>query len=137
MAGKKQAATSGVNFINVLHTAFTLVDPESVKRYWWLNYIFWAFGIYEHKSCMLNVDEIDPTFYKRVFCINVFLALNVSRKSCQKALLYVKFVRLTLIDEIDGRCFFLFIYFNFCNIFSFNEINIWFVNIVPQRVKFP
>jgi len=50
---------SGVNFINVLCTAFTLIDPESVKRYWWLNCIFCAFGIYERKSCMLNVDEID------------------------------------------------------------------------------
>jgi len=50
----------GVNFINILRTAFTLVDPESIKRYWWLNCIFCAFGIYEHKSCMLNIDEIDP-----------------------------------------------------------------------------
>ncbi len=25
--------TSGVNFINVLHTAFKRADPESVKRY--------------------------------------------------------------------------------------------------------
>jgi len=26
---------SGVNFINVLRTAFTHANPESVKRYWW------------------------------------------------------------------------------------------------------
>jgi len=29
-----------VNFINVLRKAFTLADPESAKRYWWLNCIF-------------------------------------------------------------------------------------------------
>jgi len=52
--------SSGVNFINVLPTAFMLVDPESAKNYWWLNCIFCAFGIYECKSCTLNVDEIDP-----------------------------------------------------------------------------
>jgi hypothetical protein len=42
----------GLNFINILHTAFTCADPESVKRYWWLNCIFYAFGIYKHK-CFL------------------------------------------------------------------------------------
>ncbi len=42
---------SGLNFINVLSTAFTLVDPKSVKRHWWPNCIFYAFGIYERKSC--------------------------------------------------------------------------------------
>ncbi len=40
-----------LNFINVLYTAFACADPESVKRYWWLNCIFYAFGIYESKSC--------------------------------------------------------------------------------------
>ncbi len=43
--------TSGLNFINILSTAFTLVDPKSVKRHWWLNCIFYTFGIYECKSC--------------------------------------------------------------------------------------
>jgi len=32
-----------LNFINVLRSAFTLVDPKSIKRHWWLNYIFLRF----------------------------------------------------------------------------------------------
>ncbi len=32
----------GLNFIDVLHTAFTLADPESVKRCWWLDCIFFT-----------------------------------------------------------------------------------------------
>jgi len=44
--------SDGLNFINALRTAFTLADPESVKSYWWLNCIFYTFGIYERKSCM-------------------------------------------------------------------------------------
>ncbi len=51
--------TYGLNIINVLHTAFTLVDPKSVKRHWWLNCIFYAFGIYECKSCTSNINDID------------------------------------------------------------------------------
>jgi len=47
---KKNSFTPGVNFINLLRTAFTHADPKSVKRYWWLNCIFYAFGIYYHKS---------------------------------------------------------------------------------------
>jgi len=31
--------------------SFTLTDPASVKRFWWLNCIFYAFGIYNRKSC--------------------------------------------------------------------------------------
>jgi len=47
--------TPGLNFINVLRTAFTLVDPKSVKRHWWPSCIFYAFGIYERKSCIDDV----------------------------------------------------------------------------------
>ncbi len=39
----------GVNFINILYTAFTLVDPKSAKKINNLT-VFYAFGIYEHKS---------------------------------------------------------------------------------------
>jgi hypothetical protein len=44
--------TPGVNFINDLHTAFALVDPESVKITVKSSVSFYAFGIYERKSCM-------------------------------------------------------------------------------------
>jgi len=43
---------AGVNFINVLHTAFALIDPESVKNTVKSSVSFYTFGIYEHKSCM-------------------------------------------------------------------------------------
>ncbi len=49
--------------------------PKAEKRYWWLNCIFYTFGIYECKSCALNVDEIDTrlrnadlTFLNSTFC---------------------------------------------------------------------
>jgi len=42
---------SGVDFINVLRTAFSLVDPESVKNTVKSSASFYAFGIYERKSC--------------------------------------------------------------------------------------
>jgi len=49
---KVREELTGLNFINVLRTAFTLPDPKSIKIYLWLNCIFYAFGIYERKSCM-------------------------------------------------------------------------------------
>jgi len=52
--------SASVNFINVLHTAFALVDPKSVKSTVKSSVFFYAFGIYERKSCMLTVDEIEP-----------------------------------------------------------------------------
>ncbi len=42
---------SGLNFINVLRTAFGLVDPESVKNTPKSSVSFYALGIYERKSC--------------------------------------------------------------------------------------
>jgi len=41
----------GLNFINILRTALTRTDPKSIKRYWWLKCIFYAFGINNSKSC--------------------------------------------------------------------------------------
>jgi len=41
----------GVNFINILRTAFMLVDPKSVKNTVMSKVYFYAFGICEHKSC--------------------------------------------------------------------------------------
>jgi len=52
--------SSGVNFINVLRTDFTLVDPKSVKNTVKSSVSSYAFGICKSKSCMYNVDEIEP-----------------------------------------------------------------------------
>ncbi len=40
-----------VNFINVLRTAFALIDPKSVTNTVKSSVSFYAFGIYERKSC--------------------------------------------------------------------------------------
>jgi len=50
----------GANLINVFWAAFVQADPESSKKGWKLDCLFCAFGIFEHKSCSWNVDEIDP-----------------------------------------------------------------------------
>ncbi len=50
---------SWLNFINVLRTAFALVDPESVKRHGWLNCIFYAFGIYKCKRTLMKLTPYD------------------------------------------------------------------------------
>ncbi len=36
--------TTGLNFINVLCTAFTHVDPKSIKRYWQLDWVLMLWG---------------------------------------------------------------------------------------------
>ncbi len=44
--------TVGVNFINVLCTAYALVDLESVKNTVKSSVPFYTFGIYKRESCM-------------------------------------------------------------------------------------
>ena len=48
---KREKERSGVNFINILRTAFTLVRPKSAKRHCQLDCLFCAFRICKRKSC--------------------------------------------------------------------------------------
>jgi len=50
--------TSGVNFTNISHAAFTCTDPKRLKNSVKLSVSFFSFGICAHKSCEYNVDEI-------------------------------------------------------------------------------
>ncbi len=54
--------TTGVNFINVLHTFFAHVDSKLAKNTVKSALSFYAFGLCKHKSCMKNVDEIEPRY---------------------------------------------------------------------------
>ncbi len=68
--------TPGVNFINVLRTTFVLVVPESVKNTVKSSVSFYAFGIYECKSCTQNVDEFEPrsqTFFLLISRLSPFI----------------------------------------------------------------
>jgi len=51
---------SGINFINVLRTAFALVDPKSVKRYWQLDWILTLLGATGVKAVRKYVGKINP-----------------------------------------------------------------------------
>ncbi len=53
-------STPGLNFINVLLTAFMHAEPKSAKWYWWLNCIFYAFGIYECKNARRMLMKLTP-----------------------------------------------------------------------------
>jgi len=61
--------TPWLNFINILHTAFTLIVPECANKTVKSAVSFGAFGTYERKSCTYNVDEIEPLsrFYVQAF----------------------------------------------------------------------
>jgi hypothetical protein len=52
--------TFGVNFTNILCTAFTYTDPKSAKKYSQAVSLFCVLGIFVRKSFTSNVDEIDP-----------------------------------------------------------------------------
>jgi len=57
---KMIAKQTGVNFINVLRTAVTHVDPECAKKTVKSVVSFGTFGTYESKSCTKNICEITP-----------------------------------------------------------------------------
>ncbi len=52
--------TAGLNFINVLSTAFTSVDPKSVKRYWWLDWVLMILGSTRVKAVRRTLMKSTP-----------------------------------------------------------------------------
>jgi len=52
--------TPGLNFINVLHTAFTLVDPKSVKKIDNLIVIFTLLGSVSVKAVRITLMKLSP-----------------------------------------------------------------------------
>jgi len=61
----------GVNFINVLHTTFTLVDPESVKKIDNLTVFFMLLGSARERWWNWAQESISSTFYARVFITGI------------------------------------------------------------------
>jgi len=51
---------SGLNLINVLRTAFTLVDPESIKRYWQLDWVLTLWGAAGVKAVCRTLMKSSP-----------------------------------------------------------------------------
>ncbi len=78
--------TPGLDFINILCTTFTPVAPQSVRTQVKLSVSFYAFGIYERKSCTQNFDEINTCFL-----VYPILLLTIS-KNC--TLLYSRLILL-------------------------------------------
>ncbi len=52
---------SGLNFSNVLCTAFTLADPKSIKKDCQVVNLFYAFGIYERKMLLKLMAGVNVT----------------------------------------------------------------------------
>jgi len=92
----------GVNFINILRTAFTLVGPKSVKRYWRLDWVLTLWGTTGVKAVRRTLMKSSPGvnfinvlrtnfLYERWFCS--FFYVHVTREKLPKQCLYEKFVR--------------------------------------------
>jgi hypothetical protein len=85
----------GLNFIVIFCTAFTLSDPKSVKRYWWLKSIFYAFGIYKHKMLVKLTPGVNfinilfPRFLYKILAPKITKP-NVTREKLPKRLAYEK-----------------------------------------------
>jgi len=56
----KNLQTLGVNFINVLRTAFTLIGPKSVKRYWRLDWVLTLWGTTGVKAVRRTLMKSSP-----------------------------------------------------------------------------
>jgi len=50
----------GLNFINILCTAFTRGDPKSVERYWWLDWVLTLWGAMGIKAAHKMLLKLSP-----------------------------------------------------------------------------
>jgi len=72
MTHNNKVATTGLNFINVLRTAFMSADPKSVKCQLSRQYHIMLFGICMNKSWSKNVDEINTWTRQTKFSFSIF-----------------------------------------------------------------
>ncbi len=72
---------AGLNFINVLRSAFTRVDPESIKRYWWLNCVFTLSGSASLKGAGKTLVKFPAVvqFHQRFTCTSSIWAQRSQR----------------------------------------------------------
>ncbi len=88
-----------------LRTAFTFVDPKSVKRYWRLDWILMLLGTTGIKAAHKHVDEIEPSWSLRL------LFLRPTKKfNCYKQLLRGRPIPINLgsfltLKQQGFRCF--------------------------------
>jgi len=84
---------SGLNFINILRTAFTLADPKSVKRYWRLDWVLTLLGSTRIKAVRRTLMKLTPGRARRevddanfisedIFIVVKFGNLNVTSFLC-------------------------------------------------------
>ncbi len=80
----------GANFINILRTAFGRIDPKSVKKYWWLDWVLtlWEATCVIALQCWWNwpQEPISSTFYACLFCTKTNRAAFSSDVSALKLL---------------------------------------------------
>jgi len=75
--------STGVHFINVLLTAFTLVGPKSVKRYWRLEWVLTLWGATGVKAVGRTLMKSSPGVNFINVCSTSSFCLHWSRK-CKK-----------------------------------------------------
>jgi len=102
---RTRETNQGVNFINILHAAFTLVGPKSAKWHCWLDCLFLcirdllALKLYTERWWNWALESISSTFYWSVFRTNVqnafldtfqlcyFWCQNIGEESAHKMLM--------------------------------------------------
>jgi len=78
----------GLNFIDVLRTAFTLVDPKSVKRHWWPYCIFTLSGSMSAKAVRRTLMKLTLEKIRKLFYLFILIySSNDSFVSCLTSLL--------------------------------------------------
>jgi len=73
MKNAREKGKAGLNFINVLHTAFTLTDPKSVKKTLKLSIFFMLLGSTSVKAVRRMLMKLSPgLFLSKTFFIGFF-----------------------------------------------------------------
>jgi hypothetical protein len=117
----------GFNFINVLLTTFTLVDPKSVKNTVNHKYLFMPLGSMSAKAVRRMLVKLSPGLnFINIFCalfsyerhFGSFFSMCVCKKAAEVT--FVRKMRAKNVDEIDWRktCLKKMAFFIICGIFD-------------------
>jgi hypothetical protein len=74
---RSRLMTLDVNFINILRTAFVLVDPESIKITVKSSVFFYTFGIYKRKAVRRMLMKLSPDHYPIIIHLYTYFNRNL------------------------------------------------------------
>ncbi len=90
--------TPGDDFINIIYTAFTPINPKSIKRYWQLDWILMLLGSTISKAARRMLMKLTPGYFLVRLCLIMLNFNSCYATFCEKS------IRVQILKPFENWC---------------------------------